>query len=138
MFLRKSLWYLFLTILLIILFYPDNSAAQCSGANFAAPINFDVDGLPTSILVEDFNGDGNPDLAISDGSIFLGDGTGGFTYAGNFAGGNYMVAGDFNNDGNLDLITANPGNLSISLGSGTGSFSPALNFGAGTNPSSIA
>src|SRR5580704_3371052 len=72
---------------------------------------------PFSIVTGDFNGDGELDLAVSNSNdnsvtILLGNGTGNFSEP---AGSPYtigslpqvIVAGDFNNDGNLDLAVAN-------------------------------
>lgn len=78
-----------------------------------------AEGIPTSIGIGDFNGDGIPDLAVANengaGSvaILLGDGSGGFTNAsgspypttGNPRG---LVVGDFNGDGREDVAVANP------------------------------
>src|SRR5262249_42459256 len=51
-----------------------------------------------------------------------------------------VVTGDFNNDGHLDLATANAaGNtVSVLLGDGRGGFGAANHFAAGTNPVSLA
>jgi hypothetical protein len=77
-------------------------------------------GLPSSIAVGDFTGDGIPDLALANGNgssdnvaILQGDGSGGFTNAANSpfpANGNptHVVVGDFNGDGQPDLAIANP------------------------------
>ena len=50
------------------------------------------------------------------------------------------AVGDFNRDGNLDLVAANynSNNVSVLLGNGTGSFGAATNFAVGTNPQSVA
>ena len=50
------------------------------------------------------------------------------------------VAGDFDNDGKLDLITANPdaGTLSLFPGNGDGTFGTATSIPSGTIPSSVA
>jgi hypothetical protein len=109
-----------------------------------------------NLLVADFNGNGKSDLAVLGGSapscseedgaiaILLGNGHGGFTAKsticsyGNipFAG----LAGDFNNDGKLDLAVIS-GNgdvacgdagcaaLTIYLGNGDGTFTEHENFG---------
>ena len=51
-----------------------------------------------------------------------------------------VVAADFNNDGRLDLATANAGSNSVSvlLGDGQGGFGAAINAAAGDNPVSLA
>ena len=61
-------------------------------------------------------------------SILLGDGTGNFSAATNFAAGDSPVSvavGDFNGDGKQDLAVANDNsdNVSILLGDGAGNFS---------------
>ena len=50
-----------------------------------------------------------------------------------------VAVGDFNNDGKLDLVTANGGasTLSVLLGSGAGTFGPATNYPVGTTPISV-
>ncbi len=110
---------------------------------------------PETITVADFNGDGVLDLAVANtginyqngsqvpGSvtILLGNGDGTFVPAPvSPATGNdpFTVAiGDFNGDGNADLVTANRVNLgtvSVLLGNGDGTFAPALNLSAGNAP----
>jgi hypothetical protein len=51
-----------------------------------------------------------------------------------------VVAGDFNNDGKLDLAIANSvdGTVSILLGNGDGTFTAGATFVTGTSPSSLA
>ena len=77
-------------------------------------------------------------------SILLGNGTGAFGTATNFAVGispRSVAVGDFNDDTVLDLAVANSvsDNVSILLGNGTGSFgTPATNFAVGTGPFSVA
>ncbi|MBK7934610.1 MAG: VCBS repeat-containing protein [Acidobacteria bacterium] len=92
--------------------------------------------LPHSVAIGDFDGDGDQDLAVANAgpstvSIRLGDGSGGFTLpavpeitVGNTP--RSVAVGDFNGDGNQDLVTANQGsnNVSIRLGNGSGGFAP--------------
>ncbi len=51
-----------------------------------------------------------------------------------------MVTADFNNDGHLDLATANAGDSTVSvlLGDGEGGFGAASHFAAGVGPRSLA
>jgi hypothetical protein len=51
-----------------------------------------------------------------------------------------LAAGDFNGDGNLDVVTANAynGNISVLLGNGNGTFLAPKNFAAQYEPDSVA
>jgi hypothetical protein len=98
---------------------------------------------PWQIVAADFNHDGFPDLAVgtlNSGnpswrgkvSIFLGDGKGTFIRPGlhyyEAFGLEDLAVGDFNNDGNLDIIDVNwdfynlPQGVGILLGNGDGTF----------------
>jgi hypothetical protein len=101
-------------------------------------------GDPESIVVRDFNGDGKPDLALSNDdapdarvAVLLGNGDGTYQAVRYFSVGGYesesLAAGDFNGDGKLDLAVANAGsnNVSVLLGNGDGTFQPARTFAVG-------
>src|SRR2546423_5490 len=51
-----------------------------------------------------------------------------------------VAAGDFNGDGQRDLVVANSGsdNVSVYLGDGKGGFSDAINFAVGSSPRAVA
>jgi hypothetical protein len=84
-----------------------------------------VGGAPDAVSVGDFNGDGNLDLAVANFSdstlsILKGDGAGNFspaTTAPVSVGVNprSIAVGDFNGDGNPDLVTANFGDRTASV-----------------------
>src|ERR1700683_480865 len=92
---------------------------------------------PGSIVVADVNHDGKLDIIVAntvDGTVdvLLGDGKGHFKPAAGspFACGkntNDIATGDFNGDGNLDLLIANTETpyLTILLGDGKGGFAPS-------------
>lgn len=106
---------------------------------------------PIAVAVADFNGDGNPDLAVVNGGIVLGEGGTVSIRLGNGAGGFTspsvpevpvgvffpisqalsIATADFNGDGRIDLAVGSGTNtsnaVSIRLGDGAGGFtSPAV------------
>jgi hypothetical protein len=108
---------------------------------------------PTTVAVGDFNGDGIPDLVVTDTglennlqgtvSILLGKGDGTFRAAQNYAAGIYtnsVAVGDFNGDGIADLVVANTGGINniyhggsvgILFGKGDGTFQDAVQYAVG-------
>lgn len=104
-----------------------------------------------SLAVGDFNGDGNPDLAVvnhvpfsgSGGvTILLGNGDGSFRPPLDFSAGTSspsraVAAGDLDGDGLPDLVVTNLGpsnSISVLLGNGDGTFQPAMVFDLGVSP----
>ena len=130
------------------------------GGAFSPPTTIATGGiLSSSVTAGDFNGDAITDLAVAnygdyinpggDGtvSILLGTGVGTFhppqTYSllTNLPGAQAIAVGDFNTDGEQDLVVANATNLiSILLGTGTGTFSVPnpLSFTGLNNNGSVA
>ncbi|HEY9892853.1 MAG TPA: DUF4347 domain-containing protein, partial [Candidatus Sericytochromatia bacterium] len=121
-------------------------------STFGAATNFPITPDLNNVATEDFNKDGNLDLAFgSNGtngvSIALGDGTGQFGTAtyfntslpGGITNGSVAV-GDFNKDGNSDLVTPNSGTSKVSLllGNGDGTFGAATYFNVGSGPQTVA
>jgi hypothetical protein len=98
------------------------------------------------IVLSDFNGDGETDLAAGAGNsvnIQLGNGDGTFQPPRNYGAGLGpigLVAGDFNHDHNDDLVVTNAGdnNLSVLLNNGDGTFLTYRFFAGGNQPSSVA
>ncbi|MCA9091868.1 MAG: VCBS repeat-containing protein [Planctomycetaceae bacterium] len=109
-------------------------------------INSSVNGL-TALVTGDFNRDGYLDIAhatydTTAPGVFvqLNNGDGAFSsivrYSTSYAVavGNTLVAGDFNNDGILDLVTVNRDeNYSVLIGNGDGTFKAAINYRATTS-----
>jgi hypothetical protein len=128
--------------LLILLGNGDGTFTQSSAITF-----FDA-GLQFVTAVGDLNGDGYPDLAVTNPSgspvtILLGDGDGGFTTGASPAAGLYptfIAAADFNGDGHLDLAATNPtsNTVTILLGNGDGTFTAVASPATGMAPASVA
>jgi Flp pilus assembly secretin CpaC len=133
----------------VLLSNGDDTFKEATGS----PIN--VGQEPSSIVVGDFNADGNQDFAVTNFkdntfSVFLGNGDGTFkqatgspfplptTATGPIA----MTSSDFNSDGNLDLAIVNQttNNVTVLLGNGNATFSLATGspFAVGKSPVAIA
>ena len=122
---------------------PSGTLTSGAGSQFATGAN------PAALAIGDFNKDGRPDIAIvneADGTvtILLSNGSGVFTAALNspFSVGNNpksIATGDFDGDGNLDLIIANGGSNSVTVlfGDGNGGFTASSPFATGANPESV-
>jgi hypothetical protein len=115
---------------------------------FQAPVNYAAGSSPSVVAVADFNGDGKLDIAVGNigdnsnpsMSILLGNGDGTFQPAVNYSVPccpSSIVAGDFNEDGKLDLVVATDA-ASVLLGNGDGTFQPVLNYPAGSNTATVA
>src|ERR1700694_865866 len=114
---------------------------------FQSHFDYPIAGEPTFAIMGDFNGDGNPDIAVTNPvsntiSVLLGDGDGKFQSPVGYATGIgpvSVVAGDFNRDGHPDLAVANAGaeSVSILLGTGAGTFASPVDYATGFPPQSV-
>jgi hypothetical protein len=103
---------------------------------FQPPVEYIVGLEPQNLAVGDFNGDGKPDLAISNlgsntVSILLNNGDGTFKPHVDYPTGTYpgeIATGDFNGDGKLDLTVRNGQGFSLLLGNGDGTFGAHIDF----------
>ncbi|MBK7977700.1 MAG: VCBS repeat-containing protein [Deltaproteobacteria bacterium] len=115
---------------------------------FGSPIVSGYGYLPHEIVVDDWNGDGHPDIAsLSQSTLIVlsGNGSGGFgqvTY-GVGAGARAIGSGDLNGDHRTDLVVSNggntsgvPGDLSILLNTGSG-FAPEYRVATDPQPAGL-
>jgi hypothetical protein len=119
-----------------------------SAQSFASQVSYGTGGEPDAAAVADLNGDGIPDLAVTNQlsnnvSVLLGNGDGTFQPQVNYSTSARPIGvavGDFNGDGKLDLAVVNlRGNsVSILLGNGDGTFQPQVTFPAGDFPAGLA
>ena len=116
------------------------SGLRADGAQvaFTTPASYATEKAPLWVTTGDFNGDGKLDLAVADGgsdavTILLGNGDGTFQTGVSYGAGvnfaiNYLVTGDFNNDGKQDLLVGTFAGtvLAVLPGKGDGTFGPAI------------
>ena len=123
------------------LFLPVTSATTSVLFNSSSvPVGAD----PAAVVVSDFNGDGNLDVATANSgantiSIAMGNGDGTFQNHVDYATGQAPTAlavADLNADGKLDIAVANQtdGTLSVLLGNGDGTFQMQQIYATGPSP----
>jgi VCBS repeat-containing protein len=121
--------------------------------SFTGPTNFAAGDGSVSVAVGDFDGGGDPDLAVANEltnffgnvSVLLGGPGSSFTAAASVLAGFFpfsVAVGNFNGDSDPDLAVANTGSsdVSVLLGGPGGSFGTATNFPVGNfaSPVSVA
>ena len=114
---------------------------------FQLQVPYVVGNHPSAVVVGDFNGDGDADVAVANRddntlSVLLGNGDGTFQAQMTYAVGNSptaLVAADLNGDGNLDLVAANGSDnaLSVLLGNGDGTFQAQATYAVGNSPAAL-
>ncbi len=122
------------------------------GGGFSSQQTYGVGLYPLAIAAADFNGDGRLDLAVANFgassntpgtvSVLLNDGDGGFASQTTFGAGAGPVAisaGDFSNDGKVDLAVANEydDSVSVLINDGTGAFAGQVSYVTGSFPESL-
>ncbi|WP_439504316.1 beta strand repeat-containing protein, partial [Sediminibacterium sp.] len=137
-----------------------STSGSISSASFADKVDFSTRTGPISVAIGDLDGDGKPDLAVSNGSsnnvsVFRNTATSGSINTSSFAakvdfttGTNpqSIAIGDLDGDGKPDLTVANWSSNTFSIfrntatsGSiSTSSFAAKVDFTTGTNPQSVA
>jgi hypothetical protein len=115
---------------------------------FAAQVTFNVGPNPNALAVADFNGDGRPDLAVTNSSaatvsVLLNLGGGAFASQVTYSVGSdpsSVAVGDFNGDGKPDLAVTNAAEntIGVLLNLGNGDFAREVTYSVGSYPSSVA
>lgn len=156
---RRNTVSFFLPVCVFVFFVAHHAAA--STLSFAAPVRYSPGGNgPNGAVIADVNGDGKPDVIVSDWCInntvpcpngaigvLLGNGDGTLraplTYS---SGGVYatdVAVGDLNGDGKPDIVVVNcgnalnnhcigsGGNAGVLLGNGDGTFQPVVGIALG-------
>ena len=137
-----------------ILLGKKDAATGKPNGTFGTKTDYTVGILPEAIASAEFNGDGRPDLAVTNFGSSSGSGGNSvsvllqntdhtFSAKGPFGTGRGpqgVTTGDFNHDGRQDLAVANQtdGTVSILLGNGDETFGAHTDFAAGTGPVGIA
>ncbi len=103
---------------------------------------------PSSVAIADVNGDGNPDIVVSNVignsvSVLLGNGNGTFQSQQTIAAGSFPISaalGDVNGDGIPDIVVTNElsNTVGVLLGNGNGTFQTQQTFATGVKPTSVA
>jgi len=142
MYLRASVTNIVLASILLLLDSP--IGAKVTPQFVFNRADFPTGKSPSSVTVADVNGDGRPDLIVTNErdntvSVFLGKSTGVYGKSKNFATGegpSSVIAGDFNHDGKIDLavtsVSANT--VSVLLGNGNGTFQGHTDYATGDEP----
>ena len=126
-----------------------------ANGDFVAQVTYTAGTVPTAVALADFNGDGKPDLVVTDEvlsggpltgavDVFINSGSGTFAGFASYAAGSEpdsVATGDFNRDGRPDIVAADlsTGDVNLLLNTDGGAFALKSTSGSCTpDPRSIA
>lgn len=130
----------FVTGLSLLLAQAATCPAGTLPVQFSAPAPYATNYTSAGIVAADFNGDGNPDMAVaaSGVKVLLGNGDGTFQSAVTYPVSTSSIrtvlrAADFNGDGKPDLAVSRAGasQVSVLINNGDGTFQPAVSYATG-------
>ena len=104
------------------------------------PTNFGA--TTTQPILVDLNGDGDLDLLLEGGGVYVGNGTGEFTFKTDLPGvpgsfGGIIAVMDVNGDGIPDLLATGFDTLAVALGNGDVTYAAPFYIGTGPSPGDI-
>jgi hypothetical protein len=111
-------------------------ACNCQRDFLSAPISIPDTGTNTGVALADFDGNGTLDLVIANGGdqndvVYSNDGNGNFSLRDTLgpSNANDVAVGDFNIDGNMDIVVAASSPNLVYFGNGNGTFTNATQLG---------
>ena len=112
---------------------------------FSGPSSYPAGDTPSSVDVDDLDGDGVPDIAAAnyfseDISILIGNGDGTFRAAVDYPVGSALLSleiADFDGNGASDIVVGSYYQVDTLLGNGDGTFQPPVGIGAGDGSRSL-
>ncbi len=120
-----------------------SSVEGCDQVGFSVAGQLPLGGASLNLVVADFSGDSNADVAATNGEkvvIYVGDGKGGFKHRNNYPAGQSpagLAVGDFDRDGKADLAVANYNDISILINDGDAGFKAPVEYEADQSPLAI-
>ena len=107
---------------------------------FGPPTSYDTGSGTSTVVIADFDNDGNNDFAVGEGThVFLGNGDGTFAVPVSYGKGAWLALGDFNEDNIIDIVSDNWSGHSVLVrfGNGDGTFQASVSFALGGQPQDI-
>jgi hypothetical protein len=139
-----------ITFLAVVLSVSRASAVFTFSRPQSLSVNADTTPGPQAMALVDVNKDNRADILVTDSTddqvwVFLNDGNGGFPSTPTFTSGTgagpiAVATGDFNNDGQLDLVTVNGSadTVTVQLGHSNGTFDQPRDFDVDSSPVGVA